>query len=213
VPDAADADHDRGRARGQAGEELLDGVVGGNAGVGMRSDLGGVDTGRQLDQRAFVDEHVVGEAAVARQAGELVALAVHVDAAAAGDAETAAVRGVDEDCIAGRGGGDVVADRLYPARVLVAEDDRRLQARRLHQAFLRVQVGRAHAGAADLHDHVPRRDRLRLGALDQLERLVVLRQKRCSHAARWSASRVASAMIVSEGLTESVRGISELSPT
>ena len=67
-----------------------------------------------------------------------------------------------------------VADRVHPAGVLVAEHDRRPQARRLHQPVDRVQVGRAHARAADLDDDVPRRDRLRLGSLDQLERLVVL---------------------------------------
>ena len=95
----------------------------------------------------------------------------------------------------------------------VPEHDRRLQAGRFHQAFLGVQVGRAHAGAADPDDDVPRGDRRGVGTLDELERLVVLGEEGASHAARWSASRVARAMIVSEGLTERVRGISELSPT
>ena len=88
-PDAADADDGRGRAGGEPRSEPLDRVVGGDAGVGVRGDLRRLHPGRQRDERALVDEHVVGEAAVARQPGELVALAVHVDAAAAGHAEPA----------------------------------------------------------------------------------------------------------------------------
>ena len=102
---------------------------------------------------------------------------------------------------------------MDPAGVLVAEDDRRPQAGALHLALDGMEIRRAHARAADLHHDVARGYRFRLGAFDQLERLVVFPELSGSHAARWSASRVASAMIVSDGLTESVRGISELSPT
>ena len=190
----------------------------------------GLDAVRQRDERALVDEHVLGEAAVARQPGELVPLAVHVEPAAARHAEPAAVRRVDEHGVADLRRRHVVADRVHPAGVLVAEDDRQRQARRLHQPVDRVQVGRADAGAADLDDDVRAPVRLGLGPLDELERAVVLAEKRGSHAAthaaaasrrgspfgsasRCSASRVASAMIVSDGFTESVRGTSDASPT
>src|SRR5262249_35292219 len=84
----------------------------------------------------------------------------------------------------------------------------------LHQPVLRVEVGRADAGAADLDHDIARSDGLGLGRVDQLERLVVLLELRRSHtSARWSASLRASAMIVRDGLTDSVRGMSELSPT
>jgi hypothetical protein len=73
---------------------------------------------------------------------------------------------------------------MHPARVLVAQDDRWSQACALHQALLRVQVGRAHPGAPDLHDDVARGDRLRIGPLDQLERAVVLLELGSSHALR-----------------------------
>ena len=79
VADAADADQDRGRARTEARYELLDRVHGGEPGVGMRRDLRRLDPGRKRDERPLVHEHVVGEAAVARQPGEPVPLAVHVD--------------------------------------------------------------------------------------------------------------------------------------
>ena len=63
----------------------LDRVVGGQAGVGVRRDGHGLDTGGQQQERALRHEHVLGEAAVDRQAGELVPDAVHVVAAAAGE--------------------------------------------------------------------------------------------------------------------------------
>ena len=43
VADAADADQDRGRAGTEARDELLDGVVGGEPGVGVRRDLHRLD--------------------------------------------------------------------------------------------------------------------------------------------------------------------------
>src|SRR5207302_3152275 len=123
-------------------------------------------------------------------------------------------RWVDEHRVADGGGRDARPDGMHPAGVLVAEDDRQPQAGRLHQALDRVQVGRAHAGPAYADDDVAPSRRLRHGALDDLERPVVVREERGPHAAAtWSASRVASAMIVSDGFTDSVRGISEASPT
>ena len=187
-------------------------MVGGEPGVGVGCHRGRLDAVGEPNQRALVDEHVLREAAVAREPGEAVALAVHVQAAPAGHAETAAVRRVQDHRVADGGRGHVVPGRVHPAGVLVAEDERQPDACRLHQPVLRMEVGRTHACPADANDDVAGADRLGLGAFDQLERTVVLAEERCLHE-RCSASRVASAMIVSDGLTDSVRGISDPSPT
>ena len=99
--------------------------------------------------------------------------AVHVVAAAAGDAEPAAVRRIDEHRVAGRDRGDAVAGRLDPAGVFMAEHARQADADAFHQAFDGVQVRRADTGPADPHDHVARMRDLRHRPLDELERLVV----------------------------------------
>ena len=173
----------------------------------------GSTPGGSLTSERSSTSDVVREAAVAGQSGELVPLAVHVEPAAAGHAQPAAVGRVEQDGVAGVGGGDAVADSMHPPCVLVAEHERKPDAGRLHQPVLGVQVGRAHAGAADAHDDVSWPAGLRLGAVDELERPAELGEDRGPHAARWSASLVASAMIVSEGFTDSVRGISAASPT
>ena len=183
MPDAADTDDRGGGAGSEAWKELLDGVVRGDPRVGVRRDLGRVDAVRQADQRALVDEHVLGEAAVARQPGELVPLAVDVEPPAARHADAAAVRRMDEHGVSHRRRCHVVADRVHPAGVLVAEDDRQGQARGLHEPVLGVQVGRADPGAHDLDDDAPRARRLGLRPLHELERAVVLAEKRRSHAA------------------------------
>lgn len=148
----------------------------------MRRDLGGLRPRGQRDQRALVDEDVVREAAVAGQAREAVALAEEVVAASARNAEPARECRIHEDRIADLGGRHVVSDGVHPTCALVSEHDRRLESCRLHLSLDRVQVGRAHAGTADAYDDVACRDRLRLGSLDELERTVVLAEKRSSHA-------------------------------
>ena len=183
VTDPTDADDRRGRARGETRKQLLDGVVGGDSRVGVRRDLGRIDALRQPDQRPLVDEHVLGEAPVSRQPRELVALAVDVEPASAGHADAAAVRGMDEHGVADRRRRHVVADRMHPAGVLVAEDDRQRQAGGLHEPVLGMKVGRADPGPADLDDDAPRAGRLGLGPLHELERAVVLAEERRSHAA------------------------------
>ena len=164
VADAADADHDGGRAGYGEVREPANRVVGREAGVSVRRDRGGLDAGRQREERPLGDEHVVREAAVHREAGELVTHAVHVVAAPARDAEPAAVRRVDEHGVALRDGRDAGADLLDPARVLVAEDARQRHAGRLHQPVDGVQVGGADAGAADPDEHVGRLRRSRAPA-------------------------------------------------
>ena len=144
---------------------------------------GSTPSGSRMSDRSSASD-VVREAAVAREPRELVAHAEDVLAAPAGDAEAAAPRGVEEHRVAHRRGRDVVADRVHPAGVLVPEDDRDREAGRLHLPVDRVEVGRADAGPADPDDDAPRPARLGLGALDELERAVVLVQERGLHAAR-----------------------------
>ena len=100
MPDAADTDHDGRRAGDGEMREPPDGVVGGQPRVGVRRHLDRLDARGERDERPLGDEDVVGEAAVDRQAGELVADAVHVVAAPARDAQAAAVRRVDEHRVA-----------------------------------------------------------------------------------------------------------------
>src|SRR3990170_1378099 len=97
VADPADADHRRRAARLESWQKLLHGVVRGDAGVRVRRHVDRLDSRRQPEQRSLVDEHVLGEAAVARQPRELMPLAVHVETTPAGHAEAAAVRWVEQD--------------------------------------------------------------------------------------------------------------------
>ncbi len=171
-------------------QELLDRVVGGDARVGVRRHLSRLDAGGQRQQRALVDEHVLGEAAVARQTGELVPLAVDVLPAAARHAQAAGVGGVDEHGISLRDGRHAGADRMHPAGVLVAEDHGRLEACRLHEPVDGMQVGRADSGAADLDDDVAYALWLGHRPLDELEGLVVLGEQCRLHAAAVVTSAV-----------------------
>jgi hypothetical protein len=157
-------------------------VVGRDPRVGVWRHGDRLDAGRKLDQRALVHEHVVGKAAVARQAGEAVALAVHVEAAPARNAESAAVRRVEEHRVSGRRRGDIGPDRVHPARVLVAEHDRRPEPCAFHEALDRVQIGCADPCPADSHNDVAGSDRLRLGPVDELQGPVVFAQERRLHA-------------------------------
>ena len=100
VADAADSDHGGGGARDGQVRETADRVVRREPCVRVRRDGRGLDAVGQSQERALVHEEVVGEAAVDGQAGELVVDAVHVVAAAARDAEPAAVRRVDEHRVA-----------------------------------------------------------------------------------------------------------------
>ena len=84
----------------------------------------GVHARRQLDHGALRHHQPLGEAAVHRQPRELVAVAVHVAPAPAGNAEPAAVWRVDDHGVAGDHRRDEVSDRLDDACVLVPEHER-----------------------------------------------------------------------------------------
>ncbi len=192
VADAADADHDRGRARRGQMPEPSHGVVGGEACVGVRRDRGRLDAGGKRQERPLGHEDEVGEPAVDRQPGELVVHAEHVDTTPARDAETAAVRREHEHCVALRDGRHTRTDLLHPARVLVAEDARQRHSGRLHEPLDGVQIGRADTSAADPHEHVRRTRDLRRRPLDELERLVVRAHECRFHGAPFGPGETSS---------------------
>jgi hypothetical protein len=170
-------------ARVQQRGRLLDRVVGGQAGVGQRGDVLGVQDRVELDHRPRGGLEQVGEPAVDRDAREEVVLAVHVVAGAAGPAEAAGDQRMDDDRVADLDVGHGRADLLHPAGVLVAEDVGQLDARLLRPLpLLHVEVGPAQAGAADAHDHVVRTGDRRLGDRLHLQRVVVAVQACGDHA-------------------------------
>ena len=169
--------------------DLGDGVVGGQAGVGVRRHLVRSQPLRKLDHRALAHEHVLRESAVERQPGELVVHAMHVVAAPALHAQATAERRIQDHCVARRDRRHQVADLLHPARVLVSEHERKRHSGRLHQALDRMHVGGAHAGAADPDQHLVGPPHLGGWILDQLQRPVVLAHQGGSHGAIISARR------------------------
>ena len=112
---------------------------------------------------------------------------ISLRAAAARETQAAAVRRVDEHRVTFRNGGDAATDLLDPAGVLMAEHARQRHAGGLHQAVDRVQVGGAHAGAADPHQHVAGVHRLGPRTVDQLERAMVLTHQRGFHHVPFSS--------------------------
>jgi hypothetical protein len=178
VAHAAHPDYDRGAARPGEVCQLVHRVVGGDAGVGVRRQLGGIRSPRELHDRALGHEDVVREPAVHGQAGELVALAMHVLAPPAGHAESAAVRRVQHDAVTGCHCHHVIAGGLDPSGILVSEHERRRDPRRLHLAVDCVQVGGTDAGSRDLDEHVVRALGLGGRPLGELERAVVLGEER-----------------------------------
>ena len=103
------------------------------------------------------------------------------------NAETAAERRIHDHGIARRDRRDTIADRLDPARVLVAEYQGKRHTSRLHEPVDGMEVGRANPGAADSDEHVLCADRLRRRPVDQLERLVVLAKEGGPHVILYAA--------------------------
>ena len=81
-------------------DRLLDRVDRGQAGVGQRRDVLGLEAGVQLDHRAGRGEQEVGEPAVAVDPGERAVQAVHVIAAPAWSAQPAGDERVDDHGVA-----------------------------------------------------------------------------------------------------------------
>src|SRR5699024_12149710 len=109
------------------------------------------------------------------QAGEGGVLAVRIIADAARSAQPAAGQRVHDHRIPGGHVGHRGPDLTHPAGVLVSEDVGQLRMLDLFPLALDdVQVGAAHTGGADVHDHVPRAVDLRVGRIFVRWRLVVL---------------------------------------
>src|SRR4051812_31292620 len=189
MAEAAGADDDRLGPGAEHRDRLLDGVDRGEPGVGQRGDLGRLERGVELDDRAGARQQVLGEAAVAADAGERAVLAVHVVALAAGTAQPARDERVDDDGVADLDVRDAGADLVHPAGVLVARRVGQLHLGLLGPlALLDVQVGAAEPGRADADDHVERARDLRLVDVVHLQSLVVGVQASRLHAATSSWS-------------------------
>ena len=155
---------------------------GGQAGVGQRGDVLGLQPGAELDHRARRGLEEVGEAAVAVDARKRAVEAVHVVADAAGQAQPAGDVGMHDDGVADLDVGHRRADLVDPAGVLVARGVGQLHAGLLGPlALLDVEVGAAQAGGADPHDHIERTVGLGLVDRVELQRVVVSVQPRGLH--------------------------------
>ena len=169
MPEAAGADDHHARARAQYRDRLLDGVDRGEAGIGERGDVLGLEAGAELDHRARGGLQQVGEPTVAVDTRERAVEAVHVVADAAGQAQAAGDVGMDDDGVADLDVADARADLVHPARVLMTGGVGQLHAGLLGPlALLDVQVGATQAGSPDPHDHVERTVDLRL--VDRVKR-------------------------------------------
>src|SRR3954464_13729387 len=187
VAQAARADHDALRPGAEDGDRLLHGVDGGQPGVGERGDLGRLERRVELHDRARAGEQVLGEAAVAVDAGERAVLAVHVVAATARTAQPARDERVDDDRVADLDVRHAGADLVDPAGVLVARRVGQLDLGLLGPLpLLDVQVGAAEPGRPDLDDDVERPRDLRLVDLVHLQGLVVrVQASRLHDATSW----------------------------
>src|SRR4051812_9257282 len=187
VAQAARADHDALRPGAEHRDRLLDGVDGGQPGVGERGDLGRLERRVELDDRARAGEQVLGEATVAVDAGERAVLAVHVVAATARTAQPARDERVAADRVADRDVRSAGADRVDPAGVRVARRVGQLGLGLLGPLpLLDVQVGAAEPGRPDLDDDVERPQDLRLVDLVHLQGLVVrVQASRLHDATSW----------------------------
>ena len=147
-----------GGARVEQRDRLAHRVVGGDAGIGQRRDVLRLGRRVELDAGPGRGEQVLRHAAVVSESpGKELFDAVHVLAGPAGAAQPAGRRRVQDHGVADGDVGHRRADLVHPAGVLVAD---RVGQRRVHRlgplALDDVQVGAAHAGAADLDHHVER---------------------------------------------------------
>ena len=158
VAEAAGADHDaRGARVAAAGYALRTAwyaVM--PASASAATSFGWVDGSSFTQARAEVSRYSAIPPSLSSP-GNVLFDAVHVVAGPAGPAQPAGRRRVQDHRVADGHVGHRGADLVHPAGVLVAD---RVGQRRAHRlgplALDDVQVGAAHAGAADLDDHVER---------------------------------------------------------
>src|ERR1700694_305865 len=173
----------------QAARGLGGGVVRGEARVGERRDIRGLQRVVDFHDAAGRGFQVLRVAAVGVDAGEGDGLAVHVVAGAAGTTQPAGDQRVDDDLVAITDVGHRGSDRVDPAGVLMPDGVGQLDLRLFGPlAFQDVQIGSAHARSADLHDDVERPGRGGDRYLRHLEVAVVADYLDGSHGAHRSCS-------------------------
>ena len=126
-PKSSCADDDAAVAGRQTPGRLGRGVVGGQAGVGQRGDVGRLQRVVDLDDAARRGLQILGVATVGVDAGEFVGLAMHVVAGAAGAAQPAGDQRVQDHLVALGDVGHRRADGVHPAGVFVADRVRQLR--------------------------------------------------------------------------------------
>src|SRR5208337_1947649 len=167
VPEPTGADHDAAFAGIELAGRLLHRPIGGQARVRIGRDVLRSEGLRQRHDVALGGAQILGVAAVGIEPGKLAG-PVHVEASPAGETGSAGDLGMDDHRVADLDALDLLADRLDPARVLVAHDQwQELVAGRVGvgppDALDDVQVRPADPGAADPDDDVRRLLDLRIG--------------------------------------------------
>ena len=174
VSQSACADHDAGVTGPCHPCDLGGRVIGRQTGIRESRDIGRLERIVDLHDAARGGLQVVGVTAVGVDAGELVVLAVHVVACAAGTAQATRDQRMQDHLVAHRHIGDGVADRLDPSGILMPDRVRQFDAALLGPLpFENVQIGAAHSGATDPHDHVEWTGHHRIGDLGELQLVVV----------------------------------------
>src|SRR4029079_15322445 len=171
--------------RGETPGRLGRGVIRRETRVSECGDVGWLERFVDLDHTACRRLEVLGIPPVAVDARERVGLAMHVVAGAAGPTQPTGDQRGHDHLVSFTDIGHRGAYCRYPAGVLVPDRVRQLQVWVLlgPLAFEDVQVGAAHAGAADLDDHVERSRRRGYRHLRHLEVLVVADNLDGSHGA------------------------------
>jgi len=164
------------------GASAAHGVVRGQPGVGQRGRLCRIEVAERDDEARRGDEQQGGHATVApqpaaRRAELGLVDAVVLQALAAAHAAPASPRPVHGDRFTHLQTGDPGTEGLDPPGVLVAERERRLVGQQVRRELVEeVEVGVAHAGAADPHDDLAGtglglRDVAELGVVQPLRQL------------------------------------------
>ena len=157
VPKPTDAEHHNRAVRREVRQRSLDRVIRRQRGIAERRGLRRTQAAERDEQPRGRHEHEFGHPAVETQAtaeaiqlGPVLTVVLHRLLTRV--AKAAAPRTVDGDGIAVFDTRDAVAALRHPARVLMTERERRLEAEvLLHHVQIRV----AHAGATDLDQDLP----------------------------------------------------------
>ena len=157
VAESADADDDDGAVGVEMRQRSLDGVIRSQRGVAQRRRFGRTQVAERYQQPRGRNQHVLRHSAVETESaaeaihlGPVLAIVLHRQLA--GVAATAAPRAVDGHRIAFFETRDTFSERGHPAGVFMTESEGRREAQVF---FHHVQIRVAHAGTADLDQHLP----------------------------------------------------------